>query len=60
MQRVSEHAYAAVEFLGCNAGCIATEGGLIVIDPPMRPTSAVAWCMELEALGEVLFGWRTT
>jgi cyclase len=55
MQRVSAHAYAAVEFLGCNAGCIATEEGLIVIDPPMRPTSAVAWRMELEPLGEVRY-----
>jgi cyclase len=55
MQRVSEHAYAAVEFQGCNAGCIATEEGLIVIDPPMRPTSAVAWRMELEPLGEVRY-----
>ncbi|HYB74089.1 MAG TPA: MBL fold metallo-hydrolase [Candidatus Sulfotelmatobacter sp.] len=55
MQRLSAHAYAAVEFLGCNAGCIATEEGLIVIDPPMRPTSAVAWRMELEPLGEVRY-----
>ncbi len=55
MQRLSEHAYAAVEFQGCNAGCIATPEGLVVIDPPMRPTSAVAWRMELEPLGEVRY-----
>ncbi len=55
MQRLSERAYAAVEFQGCNAGCIATPEGLIVIDPPMRPSSAVAWRMELEALGEVRY-----
>ncbi len=55
MQRLSEHAYAAVEFQGCNAGCIATEEGLIVIDPPMRPSSALAWRMELEPLGEVRY-----
>ena len=24
MQRLSEHCYAVTEFLGCNAGCIAT------------------------------------
>ena len=52
MHRLSEHVYAATEFLGCNAGCIATPEGLIVIDPPMRPTSAVAWRMALEPLGE--------
>ena len=55
MQRLSKHAYAAVDFQGCNAGCIATPEGLIVIDPPMRPSSALAWRLELEPLGEVRY-----
>lgn len=55
MQRLSDHAYAATEFRECNAGSIATAEGPIVIDPPMRPTSAVAWRMELEPLGEVRY-----
>jgi len=55
MQRLSEHCYAVTEFLGCNAGCIATPEGLIVIDPPMRPTSAVAWRAELGSLGEIRY-----
>ncbi len=55
MQRLSQYAYAAVEFQGCNAGCIATPEGLIVIDPPMRPSSALAWRLELEPLGEVRY-----
>jgi cyclase len=55
VQRLSEHVYAATEFQGCNAGSIVTPEGLIVIDPPMRPTNAVAWRMELEPLGEVRY-----
>jgi len=55
VQRLSEHAYAATEFQGCNAGLIATSRGLIVIDPPMRPSSALSWRAELKKLGEVRY-----
>ncbi|MBI2371092.1 MAG: MBL fold metallo-hydrolase, partial [Deltaproteobacteria bacterium] len=55
MRRLSEHAYVATEFQGCNNGCVATPEGVVVIDPPMRPTSAVAWRREVETLGQVRY-----
>ncbi|MBI2371970.1 MAG: MBL fold metallo-hydrolase [Deltaproteobacteria bacterium] len=55
MRRLSEHTYVATEFQGCTNGCVATPDGVVVIDPPMRPTSAVAWRREVETLGQVRY-----
>ncbi len=55
MKEVAPGVFAETEYRGCNNGCIVTEAGLVLVDPPMCPTHALDWKRAAGGLGEIRF-----
>ncbi len=52
MKEIAPGVWAETGYRGCNNSCIVTDEGLVLIDPPMCPSHAVAWKEAVSALGE--------
>ena len=50
MRRLSEHLYAETAYDWANVGAAVTEGGVLLLDCPVRPTDSRAWQREVSRL----------
>lgn len=55
MKEIAKGVFVETEYFGCNNGCIVTREGLVLTDPPQRPTDAAHWREEVRKLGEVRY-----
>jgi glyoxylase-like metal-dependent hydrolase (beta-lactamase superfamily II) len=55
MQKVTENAYAATDFRGCNPGYVVTADGVVVIDTPQLPSKASEMREEILQRGPIRF-----
>ncbi|HJM44261.1 MAG TPA: MBL fold metallo-hydrolase [Nitrospinota bacterium] len=53
MKEIAPGVWAETGHRGCNNSCVVTDAGLVLVDPPMCPSHAVAWKEAVSALGEV-------
>lgn len=55
MKQVTANVYVETGLRGCNLGVVTTSEGVVMVDAPMRPTDAVAWCNQISGWGEVRY-----
>ena len=53
--QLTTNVYVETKFSGANVGYVTTEGGVVMIDSPHRPTDAVKWRREIESKGPVRY-----
>ncbi len=55
MEEIAPGVFAETGHTGCNNACIVTDGGIVLVDPPMCPSQAVSWRERTSGLGELKF-----
>jgi cyclase len=53
--QLTANVYVETEFLGANVSYVTTNGGVVMLDTPQRPTDAVAWRKEMESKGAIKY-----
>ena len=55
MKQIASGIWGETDYIGCNNGCIVTDAGLVLVDPPMCPSETVKWKEAVTELGEVKY-----
>ena len=55
MEQVAESVWVETNHLGSNNSVVVTDGGLLLVDAPHKPTDAMAWANTVGALGQVRY-----
>src|ERR1035437_9563927 len=58
-KQITENAFAATSWRGCNPGYVVTKDGVVAIDSPQLPTNAILMRTEMLAKGPVRFRVNT-
>jgi glyoxylase-like metal-dependent hydrolase (beta-lactamase superfamily II) len=55
LKEIAQGVFAETDYIGCNNSCIVTDEGLVLVDPPMCPSKAVAWKKRTSELGDLRY-----
>ncbi len=53
--KITSHVYAETGYRGANVGFVTSDGGILMIDSPMRPSDAVNWRRIITGLGQIRY-----
>ena len=53
--KITTNVYAETGYRGANVGFVTTDGGILLIDSPMRPTDATNWHKQITEMGQIRY-----